>query len=368
MPEETLPDISSLDDNSFLETVNSTEFIESMSPSSGAEQESESHSDAESDGDIADLDSSEQESEYSDDPEAPDDDENADLDGEEDNDSDPGTDADGDSDSDIKSDESDDTDPLTASVLAPLSLNGQEFQVRSVDEARKLMQMGLNSSGTASGAPSPLLHMLQQHELTDPSQLSFLIDLAKHDKGAIGKLLKDAGIDPLDLEAEPAEYTPNDYTPDARRMALDQAVDSIRGTETFNKTMEVVTKTWDDSSRQVISDNPQILGVLNQHMADGTFDLVNQEITRIRMFGGLAGVSNIEAYRTVGDQLFAKGGDNAATTPPTVKTQPKAQSDQNRSRKKAASSPRKSAKSKGGRKEVNPLTLSDEEFERRFMQ
>merc|ERR1711879_1063460 len=198
-------------------------------------------------------------------------------------------------------DESDD-DP------AELPVTGEPFNIRSVEEARQLMQRGLQSASSSGQSPNDVqvLAMLQQQGLHEPEKLGYLLDLAKHDKGAIAKLLHDSGIDPLDLEAEPEAYTPGDHTPDMRKVALENVVDSIRGSEHYQKTMQVVTQEWDEGSRSIISENPQLLTALNKHISDGTYDTVVQEVQRIRVFGGLQGMSDIEAYRTVGDQLFGQ--------------------------------------------------------------
>src|SRR5690606_34973436 len=91
-------------------------------------------------------------------------------------------------------------------LLTPFKANGREIQVKSVDDAIQLMQMGANyNKKMAALKPNlKLMKMLQNNNLLSEEKLSFFIDLEKKDPAAINKLVKDAGINPMDLDAEKA--------------------------------------------------------------------------------------------------------------------------------------------------------------------
>lgn len=263
-----------------------------------------------------------------------------------------------------------------ARLYAPFKANGREMQVNDVDEAISLMQMGANyTKKMAALKPNlKLLKLLENNGLLDENKLSFLIDLDKKSPEAIKQLVKDSGIDPLDLEGEKVgAYKPNTYTVDERELALDAVLDDIQGTPTYARTIDLVSNKWDAPSKQVIADNPQLLKVLNDHMASGHFDLISKEIDRERTFGRLAGLSDIEAYRNVGDALAAAGKFNHLVSAP-VKTNPspqqevtpKAKADDPalKDKKRAASATQAAPAKAGADAELNPLSLSDAEFEK----
>ena len=88
------------------------------------------------------------------------------------------------------------------------------------------------------------------------------------------------------------------------------------------------------------------------------------------MFGRLSGLSDIEAYRQVGDAIQARGGFSHLSTqghqtqpkPVVVPPKPKMDDeDKRRERRAAASGTRSVAPSKPAA-EFNPLSLSDDEF------
>lgn len=261
-----------------------------------------------------------------------------------------------------------------ALLFAPFKANGKDMSVDNVQDAISLMQMGANyTKKMAALKPNlKLMKLLENNGLLSEEKLSFLIDLDKKSPQAISKLLKDSGIDPLDVDVEKVgEYKPNTYTVDDRELALDAVLDEVQGTPTYNKMIDVVSNKWDAPSKQVIADNPQLLKVINDHMISGHYDLISNEIERERTFGRLAGLSDIEAYRRVGDALdqrgaFAQLGQKpvVAATPPKEVVPVKAKPDDSalRDKKRAASPTKATAAAPGVDPEFNPLSLSDADF------
>lgn len=259
-------------------------------------------------------------------------------------------------------------------LFAPFRANGKEMQIKSVDEAITLMQMGANYTKKMVGlAPNlKILKLLENNGLLSEEKLSFLIDLDKKNPEAISKLVKDSGIDPLDMDVSKSEYKPNTYTVDDRELELDAVLEEIQDTPTYSQTISVVSNKWDGPSKQVVAQNPQLLRVINDHMARGIYDRISTEVEHERMLGRLIGVSDIEAYRLVGDAIEARGGfaDLAkpaiqpATLATPIRVAPKAKAEDPaiRAKKLAASAPKPTAPVKAAEMDFNPLSLSDDEF------
>lgn len=259
-------------------------------------------------------------------------------------------------------------------LLAPFKANGREIQVKSVDDAVALMQMGANyNKRMAALKPNlKMLKLLENNGLLSEEKISYLIDLEKKNPAAINKLVKDSGLDPMDLDAEKAgEYKPKIHSVDDREIDLDTVLDEIQDSPTYTQTLEIVSKKWDGASKQTVASTPQLLKVINDHVANGIYDLINQEVERERMFGRLNGLSDIEAYRKVGDAINARGGFNHLVSnqgkpnqePVVVQPKPKAPADDKLNEKRRAASSTKPANvSTAAASDFNPLALSDEEF------
>jgi hypothetical protein len=258
-------------------------------------------------------------------------------------------------------------------LLAPFKANGRDISVGSVDDAIVLMQMGANyNKKMAALKPTlKLMKLLENNGLLTEEKVSFLIEVDKKSPDAINKLVKDSGLNPMDFDAEKAgEYKPKIHSVDDREMDLDTVLEELQDTPSYNQTLQIVSKQWDGPSKQVIADSPQLLKVINGHVASGIYGLISAEVERERVFGRLNGLSDIEAYRQVGDAIQARGGFNhlgssqaKTNTPPVVVTpKPKKVDDDKLNAQRRAASSTKPATPAAVLKEYNPLGLSDEEF------
>lgn len=254
-------------------------------------------------------------------------------------------------------------------ILSPIKANGREIQVSSVEDAIQLMQMGANyHKKMASLKPNlGILKMLEQHNVLDQDKLSFLIDLSKGNPEAIKKLVKDSGLDPLDLDTKAGDYKQSSYAVDEKAVELDTVLDDLKGSTHFGTLMNTVGKQWDGASRQILADNPEVLRVLSAHMEQGIFDKITGKMETERALGRLTGLSDVEAYRTVGDRMQAAGEFNGLVhqtkaTPKVapVKSAPKPESSETNNKKLAASPTR--AKAPVKQQPINVLNMSDEEL------
>lgn len=262
-------------------------------------------------------------------------------------------------------------------LFTPFRANGKDVQVRSVDEAIQLMQKGAGFERKMQQLKPGLktLKLLKNHDLLEPEKVSLMIDATKGNKEALSQLIKDSGIDPLDLDVEAdKQYRPNEYQVEDAELEFDDALDSLRESATGAQVIQLVADRWDDNSREIIARNPQILGVLDGHMANGIYDLVAKEVERERLLGRLKGLSDIEAYKTVGDQMDADGkfgslnqgaqkpaSKRKAVTKSKTSTDPKV-----REKRKAAGLNKRKPAPVSDTLDDDIYDLSDEEFEKRF--
>ena len=260
-------------------------------------------------------------------------------------------------------------------VTEPFKANGTEMRVTDPQDIVSLMQMGANyQKKMAQMKPNlKMIKMLENNDLLDESKLSNLIDLSKKDPKAVAKLIEESGIDPLDIDTDTkSTYEPTDYSVTDKEYNLDQVLDEIKDTPTFSRTIDVLTKEWDSGSKATISDNPEIISVINSHMGNGVFDKVNEVLQQEKTLGKLAGISDVEAYRQIAEHLHKEGlliqGDNRQTGSSKVssETEDTSQASAERNKKRKAVAPVKQTKSKIQKQDDNFLGLSDDEFMKKF--
>lgn len=255
-------------------------------------------------------------------------------------------------------------------LLAPFRASKREIQVKSVDDARSFMQMGVDYQFKMQ-ALKPKLRMLRaldKNGLLEEDKINFWIDLDKKNPEAIKKFIKDKEIDPmeLDLESE-SKYQPNSYAPSEREQAIDDVLDSIRETESYERTIDELGNKWDEPSKEILTSNPQLIKLINDQIAQGIYDQIMNVVASERMLGRLAGLNDLMAYKTVGDALQASGAFDHLKK----ESKPKRKTSQDpklKARKRAASpTKRSSSTASTSAKDFNPLALSDEEFEKMQM-
>ena len=259
-------------------------------------------------------------------------------------------------------------------VSEPFKANGVDMQVKDPNDMIKLMQMGANyQKKMAQMKPNlKMIKMLENNGLLDEAKLSNLIDISKKDPKAVAKLIKESGIDPLDIDTDSnVDYKPTDYSVTDKEYNLDRVLDEIKDTETFSKTIDVLTKQWDDPSKTAISDNPDIIGIINTHMSNGVFDKVNTLMQQEKTLGNLKGVSDVEAYKQVAEYMYDQGllrtetGSSPQGTSKVSSETDKSQANAERDKKRKAVAPVKQTTTKKAPAEKDFLGLSDEEFMKR---
>lgn len=247
-------------------------------------------------------------------------------------------------------------------ILQPFKANGTEVQVRTVDEAIQLMQMGANYTKKMQALQPNLkvLKTLEKQGLLDEAKINYLIDLSKGDPKAVAKLVKEANPEWSQVDEE-EEYIPTNHQVSETAIQLEQVLDSIESTPTGARCIDVVGNQWDDGSKAILTKEPALIAQLNEQMQAGIFDKINAEVQHVRMFGGLVGKSDFEAYRIVGAQMYQEGKLTQPQQQPVARTASKQQDPARNTQRKAAATP-SSRKQVSVQSEYSPLAMSDEEF------
>ena len=251
-------------------------------------------------------------------------------------------------------------------LLTPFRASKREVQVKNVEDARKLMQMGVDYQYKMQALKPQLriMRALDKNGLLDEDKVNFLIDLDKKNPEAVKKYLKDKEIDPMDLDMDSeTDYTPQSYAPTESEQAIDDVLDDIRETKAFDRTIDELGNKWDAPSKQVLMQQPQLIKLINTQVETGVYDQIMNVVASERMLGRLQGLNDLMAYKTVGDALQASGAFDHLKTESKPKRKP-SQDPKVKARKRAASPTKRSSSTRTSAQDFHPLALSDEEFEK----
>ena len=253
-------------------------------------------------------------------------------------------------------------------ITSPFKASKRMMQVDNVDDAIALMQKGADyhSKMRAIAPHLKMINMLEKEGLLNQTKLNNLIDISKRDPKAIAQLIKDSGIDPLDIDTdEEVGYKPTNYGITDKEFKINQIIDDIKSTPSFEKTIHVLGKEWDDESKKLISENPEIISVINNHVENGVYDKVQSVMDTERALGRL-NVSDVEAYRLIAEKLqqdgiiVSEGQVNQSPNASVPKT--KARDDVAIKQKRKAAASTKKTTTKNATVPPNYLNMTDEEF------
>lgn len=256
---------------------------------------------------------------------------------------------------------------LYGQIMAPFKANGREIKLNSPEEAIKLMQMGANYTRKMQDlAPKMKLVTMLDNNKVSESELSYLLDLKNKDPEAIKKLIKDSGIDPLDINtAEPSSYKPNNHSVDDRQVVFNEKVDELKSSEDGIKTLVEINNNWDDVSKEALWNSPELMDVFHQQRQNGIYPQIATEMERQRTLGLIPrNIPFIEAYKRCGDQMVAaqtlKAPEIAKPAPVAENRVVVPKTDPNADRVKAAASVKETPAKK--QESINYLAMSDEDF------
>ena len=273
-------------------------------------------------------------------------------------------------------------------VMAPFKANGKMIQAKTPDEVISLMQMGANYTRKLQELQPhrKMLLMLQNNDLLSEEKLSFLIDLDRKDPEAIKKLVKDSGIDPMDIDVtqDPAYQAGNHQVSD-EAVVFKEAIEELVAQDNGQETLREINDHWDQTSKEAVWASPEIMAVIHEQRENGIYPVIVAEMDRLKTLGKIpTSTPFIQAYKMVGDELVKTNGfahlNVTSTTPTGNPGAPAAQPAGNahepaavavrvatpkspvaNDAKAAAASPTRSSPRKA-EPFVNPLAMSDDEF------
>ncbi len=269
-------------------------------------------------------------------------------------------------------------------VMTPFKANGREIKLNSPEEVIRLMQMGAGYGRKLQDMQPHLktLRMLEKNDLLDENKLSYLIDLQNKNPDAIKKLIKESGIDPLDINTEGnTEYRPTNHSVTDAEMSFQNTLQDVQTRPNGHETIRIANG-WDKQSKEELWKSPEILSVIQEQRENGLFDQITAELDRQKLLGGIPSHTPfLVAYKMAGDilvqqsRLVAPGAKQQQPANPQpqaqVQPQPLGRSTQqpkpsvSHSEQAQAASPSKS-KSSAAKIINNPLEMADEDFLKQF--
>lgn len=212
-------------------------------------------------------------------------------------------------------------------ALAKFTANGREVEgFKNPEDLIRAQQMlhGYSDKMKVFKEYKPFLKALEERKITgDSDKFNLAMSLLDGDPEAIKKVLKEKNIDPLELDLEDIKYAPKNMLPSQAQMLIEETYEQAENLGIGDKFNRVISKDWDVQSLQEFVSNGAVRNDLMQHLKDGTYDIVQNEIKRMELLdstGVLDGMTSVEKYRAAISRLqqqAPKAKEVAAKEPKT---------------------------------------------------
>lgn len=294
-------------------------------------------------------------------------------------------DEDSDVDDEPSSDEADEDDEEEQPVQSyKFRANGKDYEFSSeeiVDQFPKIFGQAMDYTKKMQTIKPwrKTIDAIEGAELNH-DDVSLMIDVLKGDKDAITEVLKRTGTDTLELDTETeSKYVAKDYGRDDSALAIKDIVDDISQDIEYKTTHNVLSKQWDESSWNVMAQNPEMIRLLHTDVKSGMYDTLQPLAEKLKVYDG-AKKSDLDYYKEAAQQHFAQTAEQEAYEERMAEKQAKREAaeaekarlaevkakSQKRTATKQASVKRKAAaptKSAASRDVIDYLDDSDEAFD-----
>ena len=176
----------------------------------------------------------------------------------------------------------------THTELKPVKIDGVEVPVKSMEELYALASAGgkFTKKMQEIAKYKKSLVMMDEQGISE-QDLSLLAEIKGGSKDALAVLLKQAKIDPLDIDETPSEnYVPGAYIPNDQQVTLMEIDRELSVDPEYNITRDYVNNQLDPRSQDMLIQNPNMIRGLHQDIKSGVFPQVQAVAQKLRLMDG----------------------------------------------------------------------------------
>ena len=176
--------------------------------------------------------------------------------------------------------------------------------VKDPDKFIKALQMATDYA-LKTAALKPVLKKAKMLEDVTDEEFSEMLDFRKRNPEVIKKALKEAKLDPLDLDLEDIQYTPQSKIMSDADYEFKETIEKLSQEDTvaFQRTQNIVLNELDSTSKTTVLSNPHILSALQSEVASGRFEKIQAQALQLKAFGGYNNVPDIELYSYIASEM-----------------------------------------------------------------
>ena len=242
--------------------------------------------------------------------------------------------------------------------------------VKEPEKFIKALQMATDYA-LKTAALKPVLKRVKMLEEVSDEDLAEMLDFKKRNPEVIKKALKEANIDPLELDMDKVNYVPQVQMISDSEYDFRETVDELSKDAKFNDTKQLILSGLDAKSKELALTDTRVLKALHQEVVSGRIEQIQAKALELRTFGSVDSyITDLELYATIARQM----DQNSSTIMQSNQSAVSAQVVSNTQTKQVTKEPNPELEDKRARagiqtkpqskvvKKYDPTKLSDDEF------
>jgi len=179
------------------------------------------------------------------------------------------------------------TDTPNEIELPALKASGKEIPINDLSELYTLAAAGFDyTKKTQEIAPfRKAVAMMKENGLSE-EDLSLLLEAKKGNKDAVAMLIKQAGIDPMEVDEPNSDYRPGAFIPDETALNLKEVQQEIMRDPEYQITADVVNNQMDPVSQEMMAKNPMLIKGIHEDIKTGAYNEVLPYAEKLRVMDG----------------------------------------------------------------------------------
>ena len=242
--------------------------------------------------------------------------------------------------------------------------------VKEPEKFIKALQMATDYA-LKTAALKPALKRVKMLEEVSDEDLAEMLDFKKRNPEVIKKALKEANIDPVELDMDKVNYVPQVQMISDSEYDFRETVDELSKDVKFNDTRQLILSGLDVKSKELALTDTRVLKALHQEVVSGRIEQIQAKALELRTFGSVdSSITDLELYATIARQM----DQNSSTITQSNSSAVSAQVVSNTQTKQVTKEPNPELEDKRARagiqtkpqskvvKKYDPTKLSDDEF------
>ena len=193
--------------------------------------------------------------------------------------------------------------------------------VKDPEKFIKALQMATDYA-LKTAAIKPALKRVKLLEDVSDAEFEEMLDFRKRNPEVIKKALKDANLDPIDLDMEHVNYIPQQRVPSDAEYEYREVVEDLAKDAKFTNTRNVILNELDPKSKEIVLTDTRVLKALHEEVASGRFEQIQAQAVQLRAFGNIpSDVPDLELFASIAKQMDENSGKIGKSNPSEVSSQ-----------------------------------------------